>query len=75
MKIYGSKLCPDCQKLLSVLGETDMVFEFLDITENLMNLKMFLKFRLQLLTSLVITMLKLIHYLDHRLLVLICLLT
>lgn len=45
MKIYGSKLCPDCQKLLSVLGETDMVFEFLDITENLMNLKMFLKYR------------------------------
>ena len=45
MKIYGSKQCPDCRKCKATLEANGIEFEFLDVTEGLLNLKKFLKYR------------------------------
>lgn len=45
MKIYGSKQCPDCRKCKATLEATGVEFEFIDITEGLLNLKQFLRYR------------------------------
>lgn len=45
MKIYGSKQCPDCRKCKATLEANGVEFEFIDITEGLLNLKQFLRYR------------------------------
>lgn len=45
LKIYGSMLCPDCVKCREDLDKAGMQYEFLDFSENLKNLKEFLKIR------------------------------
>lgn len=45
MKIYGSKLCEDCRNCKSDLDKAGINYSFLDITEELQNLKEFLKIR------------------------------
>lgn len=45
LKIYGSMLCPDCVKCRMDLDQAGIPYEFLDFSENLMNLKDFLRIR------------------------------
>lgn len=45
MKIYGSKLCPDCIQCLQDLDHAGVKYEYLDFSENLKNLKEFLAIR------------------------------
>lgn len=43
--VFGSSMCPDCIVMKEVLDERGVKYLYLDITENLANLKKFLKFR------------------------------
>lgn len=43
--VFGSSMCPDCIVLTKALDERGVKYLYLDITENLANLKKFLKFR------------------------------
>lgn len=43
--VFGSKLCPDCIVMKDELDKRNVRYLYLDITENLANLKKFLKFR------------------------------
>ena len=43
--VFGSSMCPDCIVLTKALDEREVKYLYLDITENLANLKKFLKFR------------------------------
>ena len=45
LKIYGSKLCPDCVDCVNELKAANVVFEYCDFAENLLYLKEFLKLR------------------------------
>lgn len=45
LKIYGSMLCPDCVECKADLDRAGVEYEFLDFSENLRNLKEFLKLR------------------------------
>lgn len=45
IKIYGSMLCPDCVACRKELDEVGTVYEYLDFSEDLKNLKEFLKIR------------------------------
>lgn len=45
LKIYGSMLCPDCVECRGALDRAGVAYEFLDFSENLQNLKAFLKLR------------------------------
>lgn len=45
LKIYGSMLCPDCVKCREDLDHARVAYEYLDFSENLRNLKEFLKLR------------------------------
>lgn len=45
MKIYGSMLCPDCVQCRKELDEKGIAYEYLDFSEDLKNLKEFLKIR------------------------------
>ena len=45
IKIYGSMLCKDCVKCLQDLDQAGVAYEYLSITEDLRNLKAFLKLR------------------------------
>lgn len=45
VKIYGSMLCPDCVRCRKELDEAGIAYEYLDFSENLANLKAFLKLR------------------------------
>ena len=45
LKIYGSKLCPDCVDCCRDLTEANVEFEFCDFADSLLNLKEFLKLR------------------------------
>lgn len=47
LKIYGSPLCPDCVKCKEELEAAGVPFLYLNITENLRFLKLFLKLREQ----------------------------
>lgn len=44
-KLYGTHLCPDCVEAMVYLDSIGYKYEFLSITDNLMNLKEFLKYR------------------------------
>lgn len=43
--VFGSKHWPDCQPVKEFLSENDIKFAFVDITESMFNLKMYLKYR------------------------------
>ena len=43
--VFGSHLCKDCVVLKAKLEEENINFRYLDITENLGYMKMFLKYR------------------------------
>ena len=45
IKIYGSMLCPDCVQCRKDLDEACVAYEYLDFSEDLKNLKEFLKIR------------------------------
>lgn len=45
LKIYGSMLCPDCMQCREDLDRAGVRYEYLDFSENLGNLKAFLKLR------------------------------
>ena len=45
LKIYGSMLCPDCVQCRKDLDEAGIAYEYLDFSEELKNLKEFLKLR------------------------------
>ncbi len=45
LKIYGSQLCPDCVKCIEELEAAGVSFRYLNISENLLHLKEFLKHR------------------------------
>lgn len=45
LKIYGSKLCPDCVDCCRELKEAGIAFEYCDFADSLLNLKEFLKLR------------------------------
>ncbi len=45
LKIYGSKLCPDCVACKNTLDGNGVSYEFVDITDSMKNLKEFLKQR------------------------------
>lgn len=44
-KVYGSMMCPDCLWLKLNFDTYNIEYEFIDINENLKNLKEFLKLR------------------------------
>lgn len=43
--VFGSKHWPTCEPAKEYLSENNIEFIYLDITENMMNLKKFLKYR------------------------------
>lgn len=43
--VFGSSMCPDCGPFKEVMDESGVRFLYLDITENLANMKKFLKVR------------------------------
>ena len=45
IKIYGSMLCPDCVECRKDLDAAGTAYAYLDFSENLKNLKEFLKIR------------------------------
>ena len=45
LKIYGSMLCPDCVQCRKALDEAGIFYEYLDFSEELKNLKEFLRLR------------------------------
>ena len=45
LKIYGSMLCPDCVQCREDLDGAGVLYEYLDFSENLKNLKDFLILR------------------------------
>ena len=45
LKIYGSMLCPDCVKCREDLDRAGVEYEYLDLSQDLKNLKEFLKLR------------------------------
>ena len=45
IKVYGSKLCPDCVNFTYDLDRNNISYEYIDITGSMKNLKEFLKLR------------------------------
>lgn len=45
LKIYGMRICPDCEACLHDLDQAGVVYEFLDFAQATENLKAFLKLR------------------------------
>ena len=45
LKVYGSKLCPDCVQCCADLDRAGVAYEYLDFSDSLMNLKEFLALR------------------------------
>ena len=45
LKIYGSKLCPDCVQCLEDLRRAEVSFTYFDFSDGLEHLKEFLKIR------------------------------
>lgn len=43
--VYGSKHWPDCEPMKEFLSANDVKFVYLDISENMFNLKSYLKYR------------------------------
>ncbi|MBQ6508737.1 MAG: hypothetical protein IJI07_04615 [Flexilinea sp.] len=45
LKIFGSKVCPDCVACKNSLDANGVDYDFVDITDSMKNLKEFLKLR------------------------------
>jgi len=45
LKIYGSRLCPDCVQCCQELCDAEVAYEYCDFADNLLFLKEFLKLR------------------------------
>ena len=45
IRVYGSRLCPDCICFEESLKRNNISYEFVDIHENMANLKAFLRLR------------------------------
>ena len=45
LKIYGSMLCPDCVNCREDLDRAGVAYEYLDFSEHLLHLKVFLTLR------------------------------
>lgn len=45
LKIYGSRLCPDCVRCIDELTKAGVAFEYHDFAEDLFALKAFLSLR------------------------------
>lgn len=45
MKVYGAEICGDCRNFKALMAERGFEVEYIDITENVMNLKEFLALR------------------------------
>ncbi len=45
MKFYGSMICSGCREAKALFEEKEIPYEFVDITENVTNLRAFLHFR------------------------------
>jgi len=45
MKVYGSDICGDCREFKSLMQQRGFEVDYIDITENVLNLKEFLKLR------------------------------
>ena len=45
LKIYGSRLCPDCVRCIEDLTAAGVEFEYHDFSEDLRSLKVFLSLR------------------------------
>lgn len=45
IKVYGSSLCPDCINFKHNLTKNNLEYEYIDIHENMANLKAFLRLR------------------------------
>jgi glutaredoxin-related protein len=43
--VFGSRHCPDCVNMKEFLSTNNINFVFVDISENMLNLKTFLKYR------------------------------
>ena len=45
MKVYGAEICIDCRNYKHIAKERNLDLEYVDITENTMNLREFLQLR------------------------------
>lgn len=45
LKIYGSKMCPDCVQCRAGLDQAGVKYEYLDFADSLWNVKVFLSLR------------------------------
>lgn len=45
MKVYGTFICPDCPPVKKLLDEKQVEYSFMNITEDILILKEFLKLR------------------------------
>ena len=45
LKLYGSKICRDCVEAKAALEAKGVEFEFVEITENVSNMRTFLHYR------------------------------
>ena len=45
LKVYGSDICGDCREVKAIMQERGFEVDYVDISENVMNLKAFLKLR------------------------------
>lgn len=43
--LFGSQHCPDCPPVIDYLSKNYIVYDYIDITASMRNLKYFLKFR------------------------------
>ncbi len=45
MKVYGSDICPQCRDFKALLAERGIAVEYIDMTENVRNMREFLHLR------------------------------
>lgn len=45
MKVYGSSICPECREFKALMEERGFEVEYIDMTENVMNMREFLALR------------------------------
>ena len=45
LKVYGADICTDCRNFKALVDNRSLEVEYIDITENVINLREFLKIR------------------------------
>ena len=45
MKVYGSEICGDCREFKALMAQRGFTVDYVDITENVANLRAFLQLR------------------------------